>query len=59
MEQALGRLNDFDVFVIDEADDWIIEHEIHVDQVNERIFGFWDLKQKRTILLSATVSFDM
>lgn len=59
MEQALYQSNDFDVWVIDEADICLLEKGSLVDVKSQLVRGFWDLLIKRTILLTATISTDM
>ena len=45
----------YDVFVIDEADDSILNKGSAVDTAKKCVLGFWDLLSKRTILLTATM----
>ena len=47
------------MFIIDEADQCIIEKGSIVDEVRKQVKGFWQLLEKRTILLSGTISFDL
>lgn len=51
--------NNFDIFIIDEADACILEKGYLFDIISQRVIGFWDLLQKRTILLSATIQEDL
>jgi hypothetical protein len=59
MQQALLKYEQFDVFVVDEADDCILEHGAVIDLHKGQYIGFWDLMEKKTILLTATVGFDL
>ena len=58
MKQALLRLNDYDCFIIDEADICLIEQGGEIDPRTEVYIGFWDMMEKKTILLSATAGED-
>ena len=49
----------FDMFVIDEADESLIRKGTTIDDRNNRVVGFWDLLAKRTVLLSATIGMNM
>ena len=57
--EALLRQDEFSTFIIDEADSCVLENGYIVDELNYRVRGFWDLLQKRTVLLTATVGYDM
>ena len=59
MEQALLRYEQYEVMILDEADSCVIEHGSAIDPIKMRIIGFWDLMEKKTILLSATLGKDL
>ena len=58
MEQALIRRDDFDCFILDEADTCIIDHGAIIDPVKEAYVMFSDLMERESILLTATASSD-
>ena len=45
--------------ILDEADSCVIEHGSAIDPTKMRIIGFWDLMERKTILLSATLGKDL
>lgn len=49
----------YDVFILDEADHCILEKGCSIDLTTLKIRGFWEIMEKRTILLTATVPFDL
>ena len=59
MEQALLNYEQYDVMILDEADSCVIEHGSAIDPTKMRIIGFWDLMERKTILLSATLGKDL
>lgn len=58
IKDALLRLQDFDCFVIDEADECVIEHGCVIDPVREKFIGFWDMSEVKTVMLTATPGHD-
>lgn len=54
MNQALLNHENFDVFVIDEADQCLLEKGVSTSDNLQSFVGFWDILLKRTILLTAT-----
>ena len=58
MKQALLRLEDFDCFIIDEADECLIDQGSIIDPVKEKFIGFWDMLKVKTVLLTATPGHD-
>lgn len=54
MQQAMTEHEEFDVLIIDEADECIFEPGATVDHHKERFVGFWDLLKVKSILLTAT-----
>ena len=59
MQSALFKSKDYDVFIIDEADQCLLELGSTIDSANSIVFGYWDLLTKRSILLTATISKDL
>ena len=59
MEKALCHYEQYDVMILDEADSCVIDHGSTIDPDKMRIIGFWDLMERKTILLSATLGFDL
>lgn len=59
MERALLCHKDFDAFIIDESDECLLEAGVAIDHSVLQAIGFWDLMEKRTILLTATIGFDL
>ena len=59
MEDALLGYEKYDVMILDEADSCVIEHGSAVCVDRKRIIGFWDLMERKTILLSATLGNDL
>ena len=59
MEDALLNYEKYDVMILDEADSCVLEHGSAVDVDKKRIIGFWDLMERKTILLSATLGYDL
>ena len=55
MQNALRRSDEYDGFIIDEADRCLIDKGVAVDYVNSQLLGFWDLLRKKTFLLTASV----
>lgn len=41
MKDACDKSEDYDYFVIDEADDAIFNEGCYVDEEKKKIFGFW------------------
>lgn len=56
MQKALTKVDEFDAFVLDEADACLWELGSIVDIQNDKVAGFWDLLRKRTVLLTANIS---
>jgi late competence protein required for DNA uptake (superfamily II DNA/RNA helicase) len=54
MQQALLSHDQFDVFIIDEADQSLLEKGISTTENLSQFAGFWNILLKRTILLTAT-----
>ena len=46
MQNALTKVDEYDVFIIDEADACFMELGTVQDILNERIYGFWGLAFK-------------
>ena len=59
MQSALFKSNDYDVFIIDEADQCLLELGSSIDTAKSMVIGYWDLLTKRSILLTATISKDL
>jgi len=59
MEQALLRHEEFDAFILDEADTCIMEQGSMLDPSTQKFLGFWDLLKKRTFLLTATIGISL
>ena len=59
MESALQYYENYDILILDEADDCVIEHGSIIHPEKMRIVGFWDLMEKKTILLTATLGTDL
>ena len=59
MQSTLFKSKDYDVFIIDEADQCILELGSTIDTAKSMVFGYWDLLTKRSILLTATISKDL
>lgn len=59
MEEALLRLDEFDVFILDEADHATLSHGCAINSAEGKVYGFWDMFRKRTILMSATIGDDL
>ena len=55
MQQAISRHEEFQCFIIDEADECITHRGVFVDESKEKVLGFWDVMMKRSYLLTATV----
>ena len=55
MQQAISRHEEFQYFIIDEADECITHRGVLVDEGKEKVLGFWDVMMKRSYLLTATV----
>ena len=55
IQSALTKADQFDIFVIDEADQCFEELVSVIDIQNDRVAGFWDLLRVRSILLTATI----
>ena len=45
--------------ILDEADSCVLDHGSTIDPNKMRIIGFWDLMERKTILLSATLGKDL
>lgn len=58
MKKALIEIGDFDVFIVDEADQCLLDKGSTIDYAAMKALGFWSMSEKRTILMSATISFD-
>ena len=50
---------DYDVFVIDECDQCLLEFGSFIDPKKKIVQGFWDVLLKKTVLLTATIGEDM
>ena len=59
IETALIRSDDFDGFVIDEADRCLLEKGCCIDESKSQVAGFWDLLDRKAFLLTASLSNDM
>ena len=59
MEKALKDQDNYDVFIIDEADACLMEKGSLIDHPNQKVRGYWDLMQRKTVLLTATIPFDL
>ena len=59
MKDALLRLDNFDCFIVDEGDESVLGCGIVYDQAKKRHIGFWDMFSKRSIFLTATISYDL
>ena len=59
MQQALMSHQDLDMVVIDESDQCLMELGSAFDESKQIVSGFWDLLEKRTVLLTATVGNDL
>ena len=55
MQQAISRHDEFQCFIIDEADECITHRGVLYDEGKEKVLGFWDVMMKRSYLLTATV----
>ena len=55
MEKAIMSHDDFDVFIIYESDEYILEKRLTFEHSIPRVVGFRDLLEKITILLIATI----
>lgn len=47
------------MFVLDEGDECILHYGSAIDEENEKIIGFWDLFEHKTILLTGTVGIEL
>ena len=45
--------------ILDEADACVLDYGSTIDPNKMRIIGFWDLMERKTILLSATLGTDL
>ena len=45
--------------ILDEADSCVLDHGSTIDPNKMLIIGFWDLMERKTILLSATLGKDL
>ena len=59
MKSALCHYEKYDVMILDEADECVLEHGSTIHPEKMRIIGFWDLMEKKTILLTATLGHDL
>ena len=59
MQTALMSHSDYDMFVIDEADQCLLELDSMIDQRRQIVQDFWDILRKKTVLLTATIGEDM
>ena len=59
MQSALFKSNDYEVFIIDEADQCLLELGSSIDTAKSMVIGYWNLLTKRSILLTATISKDL
>ena len=59
MQSALFKSNDYEVFIIDEADQCLLELGSSIDTAKSMVIGYRDLLTKRSILLTATISKDL
>ena len=59
MEKAIMSHDDFDVFIIYESDEYILEKRLTFEHSIPRVVGFWDLLEKITILLIATIGWNL
>ena len=55
MQQAILQHEDFDRFIIDEADECITYRGVLIDERYQKVLGYWDLMMKRCYLFTATV----
>ena len=59
ISRALVNEDDYDGFVIDEADRCLIEKGTVIDENKGLVKGFWDLLSKKAFLLTASCTNDM
>ena len=59
MQTALYKSQEYDVFIVDEADQCILELGSTIDTAKQIVSGYWDILTKRSILLTATISKDL
>ena len=55
MQQAILRRNEFDCFIIDEADECITYRGVLYDEERQMVCGFWDMMKKPCFLFTASV----
>lgn len=54
MQQALKNHDQFDVCVIDEADQCLLEKGVYTADNLQHVSGFWNMLLKRAVLMTAT-----
>ena len=59
MRDALLNQRNFNAFIIDEADECILEQGAIMNPETGAFEGFWDMLEKKTILLTATINISL
>ena len=59
MKESLMNIKEYDVLIVDEADECFCNDGIMTDELDGTIIGFWDFIQRKSILMTATVDTQM
>lgn len=59
MRETLLQHSQFEVFILDEVDQCILEKGVATSEDLQNFTSFWDILLQRTVLMTATESVDM
>lgn len=55
MQQAIELHEDYECFIIDEADACITDRGVLASEGREKVLGFWNIMMKKSFLMTATI----